>query len=824
MPSVRSSGFLPALKCSTCGEEVEIALMGDHVCAPPKPAAPATIPEGSEPQNDQQGSPVSPKSLGSPIASKGGFFTRQKNGLPRIDAQAANRPFRPTLPANERSELFITTNNDAPQRPIRQDSLSPPPVPRRNDLGRMVDSPLLYNNENPYAYQADTPNGLQASSPPAASSLYPSPAFNNMYAPASPTVTGGKDVMRRMNAMAPGPFGVNPQPSPLASAFDRRPSGASGASPTSPDRQQLPAMGAQRPSTRDSTASKRRPSQSSIHSHRSRSIGSEGRRRMDDDIPEVPSIDHRLEEDRRRMEEERRQQEIEEERRRQSEYERGRQQMLQEEQKEQERLRSEERERGRQREREQELERQASMQRNASRSISSQSRRPSTANSRRGSNSPNDIRNGSPPTGPLPRPGGKPPIGLPRRPSDKNSPAMMHVRNKSSMASLNQGRPLQPLPSPKYPERSQSQGRTQSPRRPSITARPGTSAGGRPNDEPMPDFDRTQFPANLLPPSRAPQANAHLSLSASSDSSSLASRASTAPSDISTPSSEFMHKKKGSTDSIKDDIDKLMGDLKVAVEQNLAPTPRTPTFPVSPGPGKYQAYQAYNPKSPRPAATSRGPSPSPRPGAMARAFTTPNLGAAPPPKKAAAVKAPCRACNLPITGKGLTSSDGRLTGRYHKDCFVCQTCRNPFQSSTFYVYENLPYCARHYHTLNNSLCPTCDRGIEGPCLETEDGIRYHPTCFLCGDCGVGLGDEYWVVGKGAFCRQHAEMRTRQYRGPGGRGMRGRGGPMGPPGRGGYGPGRGGPGMLGPNGMNNGPNNFMAPPEKMERRRTRLMMM
>ena len=110
---------------------------------------------------------------------------------------------------------------------------------------------------------------------------------------------------------------------------------------------------------------------------------------------------------------------------------------------------------------------------------------------------------------------------------------------------------------------------------------------------------------------------------------------------------------------------------------------------------------------------------------------TPKSGKQGSPNKKAAVKSNCRGCGDAIKGKGLTSSDGRLTGRYHKECFVCQTCREPFATSTFYVWDDLPYCSRHYHALNNSLCKSCDLGIEGPCLETERSDRFHPHCFTC---------------------------------------------------------------------------------------------
>ena len=96
-----------------------------------------------------------------------------------------------------------------------------------------------------------------------------------------------------------------------------------------------------------------------------------------------------------------------------------------------------------------------------------------------------------------------------------------------------------------------------------------------------------------------------------------------------------------------------------------------------------------------------------------------------------AKKGNCRGCGEVIQGKSVSSADGRLTGRYHKQCFVCQTCKEPFQTADFYVIENNPYCARHYHELNGSLCKTCDRGIEGQYLETEVKQKFHPHCFTC---------------------------------------------------------------------------------------------
>ncbi|KAG9707171.1 hypothetical protein KCU73_g17673, partial [Aureobasidium melanogenum] len=115
----------------------------------------------------------------------------------------------------------------------------------------------------------------------------------------------------------------------------------------------------------------------------------------------------------------------------------------------------------------------------------------------------------------------------------------------------------------------------------------------------------------------------------------------------------------------------------------------------------------------------------------------------------------CRGCSEPIQGKSVKAADGRLTGRYHKHCFVCKTCKSAFATADFYVIDNNPYCEHHYHELNNSLCVHCDRGIEGPYLETQQAQKFHPSCFTCIDCHKPLSDDYFEIAGKVYCEQHA---------------------------------------------------------------------
>ena len=140
---------------------------------------------------------------------------------------------------------------------------------------------------------------------------------------------------------------------------------------------------------------------------------------------------------------------------------------------------------------------------------------------------------------------------------------------------------------------------------------------------------------------------------------------------------------------------------------------------------------------------------------------------------------------------------------------MCKTCSSPFQTADFYVLNDSPYCKRHYHELNGSLCHICDQGIEGQYLETDERKKYHPRCFTCLDCPTVLEDDYFEVNGKAYCEPHA---FRAASAAGAAGTAGASGGMGYGGMGGFG--MAGNGFLGVDGSTT----------RVERRRTKLMMM
>lgn len=138
------------------------------------------------------------------------------------------------------------------------------------------------------------------------------------------------------------------------------------------------------------------------------------------------------------------------------------------------------------------------------------------------------------------------------------------------------------------------------------------------------------------------------------------------------------------------------------------------------------------------------------------------------PSRPTPVKPSCRGCGLVIEGKSVKAADGRLTGRWHKSCFVCKTCEKPFATAEFYVINDNAYCEHHYHEKNGSLCNGCHRGIEGQYLETTSTTRFgsnekkfHPRCFTCSTCHEVLAEDYFEISGRVLCERHALAVLRQ---------------------------------------------------------------
>ncbi|KAB8290824.1 hypothetical protein EYC80_008461 [Monilinia laxa] len=318
-----------------------------------------------------------------------------------------------------------------------------------------------------------------------------------------------------------------------------------------------------------------------------------------------------------------------------------------------------------------------------------------------------------------------------------------------------------------------------------IRGRSGHKAGDIP---PLPNINlEAEFGANN------PYHSSSDSVSSIHSYHSIFSQGSKASSRSSPPSESDYHRRQESTSRMSDLMSEITssmanispnndmyprpGDLEPVKEQEPY-SPLSPAFPSS----DYATHIAH-----RPSPAHRVPSPAPlRPyhhdptpaplhsqsrnrspttlNDIPRSHTAPpsDLNKPPPDARSPPTsKGNCKACTLPIKGKSISSADGRLTGRYHKSCFVCTTCQSSFQTAEFYVHGDAPYCEHHYHQLNNSMCHGCDRGIEGQYLESEKREKFHPTCLNCADCQRNLQNDYFEMGGKIYCERDAFRRAQE---------------------------------------------------------------
>ncbi|RMZ71209.1 lim domain-containing [Pyrenophora seminiperda CCB06] len=689
---------LPTIKCSSCAADIDILHLADHVCVTEAPSTTA-VPEPMSPTSTlSTGSPssvLSPK-LNRAATFQGPTFSKRSDRPaptgrmpppPRIDSNAANKPFRPLEPEplSSQSEPRSRTPGLAPPRsPFKMTrSVTTPNArtmgPPSPGLTSNLDSPFPRFPPRNATPNSPKPQPRERLEPYTQDYAQPSPLF----APLSPRFNGGENVSRRLENIAPGPF-------------DRKPSMASMIKQLAEDSQ---SFGHKRTPTNGSVASarslpRRNPStasnasHSSAYSHRSIGLPSHPKLGMGaaNTQSPLPSTSEQVE---------------------------GIDDFL-------DRLQRES--------------------------------KPSTA-ARTGA-----VRQDSQ--------GRKEPPPRPRRPSTKDLPPV----NMSDLDTQD----FMSLPNTMFPSRGSSRSGSESdmPRGlvPSHALRPAPLVASGLNDAP-------------LNPLHTP------SDSGFSDDSYGSGFRSVASSRSSPPESEAAHSRQVSKISRSDFVAEEPVEPVEPVPRSaspesyaearpvraprsyirsdtgpipraLSPGWRQPTFP----PGGYAKY----PESPLDPAIQMGaisprtrePSPARDPAEVSGSESAPIATYEP---RQADVRRPkpvskgnCRGCSEPIIGKSVKDSSGRLSGRYHKHCFVCRTCSDPFPTAEFYVYENSPYCEHHYHKLNGSLCGACNRGIEGQYLETDTSQKFHPRCFTCTTCRIVLRDGYFEVSGRRYCDRHAQ--------------------------------------------------------------------
>ena len=110
---------------------------------------------------------------------------------------------------------------------------------------------------------------------------------------------------------------------------------------------------------------------------------------------------------------------------------------------------------------------------------------------------------------------------------------------------------------------------------------------------------------------------------------------------------------------------------------------------------------------------------------------------------------PCARCEEPIRGAGLKA----LGVAWHKDCFVCTHCSQPF-SGKILQKEGKPYCETDFRALFGSsaqkVCRACNERITGPFMKALNGF-WHANHFLCRQCGGSVSDGYYEKDDYPYC-------------------------------------------------------------------------
>lgn len=126
----------------------------------------------------------------------------------------------------------------------------------------------------------------------------------------------------------------------------------------------------------------------------------------------------------------------------------------------------------------------------------------------------------------------------------------------------------------------------------------------------------------------------------------------------------------------------------------------------------------------------------------------------------------CRGCGEEVDklGKGskkaIFSKTGELSGQWHRGCFSCSYtgCDVKFNKHTAcYVLLDNAFCNHHYHSLNGTLCQTCDNGIEGECIENEMRQKWHVHCLKCNRCDAQIQEDYFLVNGEIVCENDANQ-------------------------------------------------------------------
>jgi len=114
----------------------------------------------------------------------------------------------------------------------------------------------------------------------------------------------------------------------------------------------------------------------------------------------------------------------------------------------------------------------------------------------------------------------------------------------------------------------------------------------------------------------------------------------------------------------------------------------------------------------------------------------------------------CVACEKSIFGEYKLA----LGRNWHKECFICDTCRVPLDAIFYPSDDGQIYCHEHIWTAIRMICAKCEKPIiTGNVIEMGE-LKFHVDHFCCAFCQKKLANaEYYEREGKPYCKQHYIM-------------------------------------------------------------------
>jgi len=109
-------------------------------------------------------------------------------------------------------------------------------------------------------------------------------------------------------------------------------------------------------------------------------------------------------------------------------------------------------------------------------------------------------------------------------------------------------------------------------------------------------------------------------------------------------------------------------------------------------------------------------------------------------------KISCAACSNAL---GIDSVNA-LDKQWHKECFVCQTCRKSLVTEGFKSHEGRPICVDCFNNKFGLKCTGCQKAIAAAYVQVK-GNPWHSDCFVCNRCKKPFDAGYGEKGGEYLC-------------------------------------------------------------------------